>query len=205
MTNEEIVRRIYKNLLNREPDAGGLETYINVLSSGRTESFVENCILESDEYKKLQLLKTRNNSSETLDPNFKIVLYDLYLSRKSLCTPCTIEINFHVQLNNLNNIHSLCKHLSDDYVSKIRIYNPLSYDVLVENIEIVNISLERCDLLSKKGMHVCLNNNFSDFSPLVLHNLWDITHFEKLCKNQIIDLETKLVSHHSCEHFLWHG
>jgi len=49
--NKEIVRRMYRQALNREPDSGGLRTYCSHLQSGRTVQSLFSPIVRSSEYR----------------------------------------------------------------------------------------------------------------------------------------------------------
>lgn len=205
MSNEETVICIYNRLLQRDPDIGGLETYVGVLNEGKTKTYVENCIRNSEEYKQLKLKIMNACANETTDPNLKIILYDLYLSRTIYNDIYIDPIVVHIKLNTLSNIHSLCRHICENYKSKIIIYNHLNYKVHVENCVIHEKTLENKSILSKIGLHVCLDNNFNDTAPLVLHNLWDVTHFEIPLKQQKVNLENKVIYEIDCKNFLWHG
>ena len=50
----EIVTNTYKNLLSREPDPEGLESYTKLLMEGFPTRYIENSIRDSKEYKLLQ-------------------------------------------------------------------------------------------------------------------------------------------------------
>jgi hypothetical protein len=48
-----MVRRAYRNILNREPDAGGLDSYTaKIVRDGWTEADVARALRDSDEYRR---------------------------------------------------------------------------------------------------------------------------------------------------------
>jgi uncharacterized protein DUF4214 len=48
---QQMIRQAYRDILQREPDPGGLQTYMdNVMNRGWTEADVRNSMLQSPEY-----------------------------------------------------------------------------------------------------------------------------------------------------------
>ena len=53
LTNQEYVRRIYKTMLDRDPDSGGLSYWTGRLDSGASPTAVINGFIDSKEFTKI--------------------------------------------------------------------------------------------------------------------------------------------------------
>ena len=53
LTNQEYVRRIYKTMLDRDPDSGGLNYWTGQLDKGASPTAVINGFIDSNEFTKI--------------------------------------------------------------------------------------------------------------------------------------------------------
>ena len=53
LTNQEYVRRIYKTMLDRNPDSGGLKYWTGQLDNGASPTAVINGFIDSSEFTKI--------------------------------------------------------------------------------------------------------------------------------------------------------
>ena len=91
VSDEEFVRNLYRTILDRDPDAAGLEAWISKLQEGMTRRYVVAGFTNSPEFEKLCLIygirKGSFASTEIADQNematsFVSRLYTLVLGRK---------------------------------------------------------------------------------------------------------------------------
>lgn len=78
--NRDFVAMVYRAILGREPDASGLNTYTDLLSSGRSKEEVMRDLLNSEEFK--QKASDEVKRSKAFNRDFVAMLYQTLLKRE---------------------------------------------------------------------------------------------------------------------------
>lgn len=192
----EKIKNIYLTLLHRNADEDGLNTYVQVLETGKSIDYVENCIKKSKEYKQIQNTYHFDASKLTCDPNAKLIMCDLAMSRKGTNTPILKNIVFHLY-NIKNDIQWLYYYFQKNYdIMCVHLYSLIPLNIQkMNNVEFHLYSFDYKEI--NDNVNVVLNLDFVQNDKFVLHNLWDLCSQPDLTKG-VYDLSNMYFENIKC-------